>query len=148
MRIFWKQRTMKISANYIFVQYTLLSILSIVAMSIHHFSKRFIAANVGATSMVFKSNNRKGEIGVFQNNIVNETGGALFCIQIYQRQTLKSIFFGLIIMSKKLIASANSQNASSIFYIVSEIFSNISKTATYNTLFPILIHRPVAQYPI
>ena len=76
--------------------------------------------------MVFKSDNRMFKGIILKYDIVNQTWASLFGIEVNKGKTFDSSLIGIIIMSQKLVTTADCNDASSVFNIIMKIFLNCS----------------------
>ena len=99
VRIFREQRSMKISADYIFVKDAFLPVFSVISMTIKDFAEGFVVTDIGSSSVIFKSYNWMREQAVFQYDVVDQAGTALFCVAIYQGASFNTPFFCIILLT-------------------------------------------------
>ena len=85
MGIFGKKRAVKIGTYYIFIENPLITVFPVVAMPVKHPAKRLVVSDIGSPSVIFKAYDGHGKILIFQYDIINQPGTALFCVQIHQR---------------------------------------------------------------
>ena len=74
---------------------------------------------------------------VFQDDIVNQTGAALLCIQVNKGKTLNAPVIRVVIMAQKLIAAADSDHYAVVLHIVFEIFLYAAESVADQHLLPV-----------
>ena len=84
--------------------------------------------------MVLKSDDRHVKQITLQNNVLDQTALSLLCIKVYQFQTLHGSLLCLIIISQKLISSADGNDNTIVLHISLEILLNLLKFLTYQHL--------------
>ena len=90
MWIFWKQWSVQISADHVFVKHTFCAIFSIISMTIKYSSEGAVFSNVSSSTMVFKSDNRMLKGIILKYDIVNQTWASLFGIEVNKGKTFDS----------------------------------------------------------
>ena len=87
--------------------------------------------------MVLKSNHRHIKKVTFQHNIADQTSLSLFSVKVYQFKPCNGSLICLIIFSKKLVTTADSNNYASIFHIFLKIRLNFLQLLTNQHLLPV-----------
>ncbi len=128
---------MEIGAYDIFIDYALISRFPVISRTVKNLSKGFVAAYLRPSPVVFKADHRHLAQIALQDNIVYQPSRLLLRVQIYQMKPLHPSLICLIIISKKLIASAHGDHHAVILHISLKILLNLLKLPAYQHLLPV-----------
>ena len=124
MRIFGQEWAVEVSGDHIFVDYALIAGLPGISKTEEYFAERCMISDIGAPAMVFKTYHRCVKQRAVQYNIADQPFRFPFCIDIQDFQPFDGLFFRFIIVSKKLVAAADSEYNAVVFYIFFKIMFN------------------------